>query len=55
MQTARRAAASIANPGDQGVPLFCFLKNFGIRGSTVIGLGSAHDISYAEFLDEIPL
>ena len=36
MQTARRAAASIADPSDQGVPLLRLLHNVGVGGSAVV-------------------
>ena len=47
--------ASIADTGDQGVPLSSFLKYEVICGSAVIGLGSAHDSGHIEHLDEKPL
>jgi hypothetical protein len=50
MQTARRAAASIADAGDNGLPFLDFVDNLGLCGSAVVGLGAPNDIGDAQLL-----
>src|SRR5258708_21105577 len=50
MQTARSAAASIADTGDDGVPLRDFIDDVGVGRRTVVRLGPPYDVSDFEFL-----
>src|SRR6185295_1933970 len=52
VQTARRAAASIADAGDNGLPFLDFVDNLGLCGSTIVGLGAANDIGDAQLLSQ---
>jgi hypothetical protein len=49
MQTARRAAASIANTADDGVPVFHLTDNLRASGRAVIRFSAPDDIFHAEF------
>src|SRR5215467_13834827 len=52
MQTARRATASIADTGDDGIPFRNLTNDVGISWRAVVRLGAPYDVSYAEVLPQ---
>src|SRR5262245_28753233 len=52
MQTARRTAASIADPGDDRVPALELVDEIGVGRRTIVRLGTPDDLGNAELLTQ---
>src|SRR5262249_40220001 len=50
MQTARRTAASIADPGDDRVPALELVDEIGVGGRAIVRLGTPNDLGNPELL-----